>query len=64
MTWLNLALSILKHFNKNSYLDGVKYLAGTPSFSVTMRSALMLAANTRTITESTTGIARTVTTFI
>ena len=52
VTWMNLALSLLKTYNKASYLEGVKYLAGTPAYSITMRSALLLASSTRTVSES------------
>lgn len=40
-------LNLLKHYNKGSFVEGIKYFAGQEGFSVILRSALMLAANTR-----------------
>ena len=49
--WLQLVLSLLKRFNKWNFVEGIKYLASQPHYSLTLRSALMLAANKRQVTD-------------
>lgn len=42
-------LTLLKHYNKGSFVKGVKYFAGQQGFSVVLRSTLMLAASSRQV---------------
>ena len=42
-------LSLLKHFNKGNFAQGLRFFAAQPAFSVALRSSLMLAANSRTV---------------
>ena len=48
-TWLSLMLSLLKHYNKGNFAEGLKYFSGQQGYSVVLRSTLMLAANQRVV---------------
>lgn len=45
-------LSLLKHFNKGNFADGLKYFASQQAYSVVLRSTVLLATNTRNVVTS------------
>ena len=45
-------LSLLKHFNKGNFVDGLRFFAAQPAYSVALRSSLLLGASSRTIVGS------------
>ena len=51
-TWLHLLLSVLKHYNKGNFVDGIKYFAKQNAYSLVLRSALMLVAHSRVVNNS------------
>ena len=48
-TWLQLILSVLKHYNKGNFVDGIKYFAQQNAYSIVLRSTLMLVAHSRVV---------------
>jgi len=56
-------LSLLKHFNKGNFADGLKYFASQQAYSVVLRSTVLLATNTRNVVTSE-GVQRDVTSLV